>query len=367
MPTSNGIITAPISTTDVGTALQVSSHDVGTLCSHDNINMWSRFKPVSIHNSPAPDRDSEWWRAWDSSCNIMLPNQVSSYKQVKQYITSDGINGYAYRKVTGGSFDPYRLADFNKYKHDAVPPIHGITTPDQIAQGQTLSIACIRPTPDLDKTQPGSLLMEDIQTDNGFTFADYYFGIMLENSNGDIIGRVTSTSPNAFSANLEITTGFQPGNYIMYCFLSSVQLTQDGTDIAGVYYPVPNCSPKTIKVITEDDLVDIKVVATYIVLNEDINQKVRVNYTITASTQYASQQLTNNTITLRFSTSSPNDTLLNGESRQTLPDFQASSTEWTYSGGFEINANYRDRTYYLYVSLGTGRYTGTFSPMLPAS
>lgn len=367
MPTSNGIITAPVTTTDVSSTLQTSSHDVGTLCTSNNINMWSRFKPVSIRNTPAPDRSGEWWKAWDGTCNVVLPNPVSSYKQVISQITSDGSNGYSYRKVAGGSADPYRLADFNKYKHDAIPPIYGITTPDQISQGKTLSIACIRPTPDQDKTQPGSLLMEDIETLNGSTFKDYYFGIMLQNSDGNIIGRVTSVSSNAYSADLEITPAFNPGTYTMYCFLSSVKLTQDSTDQAGQYYPVPNCPPKTIKVISEEELVDIQVDASYVTLSGDLTKKIRITYTIKVSTEYAVQQLTNNSITMRFATSSPNDALLTGESRQNLADFQVSSTAWTYSSGFDINTNYEDRTYYLYVSLNGGEYTGTFSPLLPAT
>ena len=41
------MLTAPITTTKVANELQTSSHDVGTLCTSSNINMWAKYKPVS--------------------------------------------------------------------------------------------------------------------------------------------------------------------------------------------------------------------------------------------------------------------------------------------------------------------------------
>ena len=38
--------TIKISTDLVGTTLGTSSRDVGTLCTHPAINMWSRYKPI---------------------------------------------------------------------------------------------------------------------------------------------------------------------------------------------------------------------------------------------------------------------------------------------------------------------------------
>ena len=61
--------TTGITTTLVGTTLGVSSRDVGTLCTHPNINMWSKYKPVSINNA-APERSTDWWKGEDGTCNI---------------------------------------------------------------------------------------------------------------------------------------------------------------------------------------------------------------------------------------------------------------------------------------------------------
>ena len=46
MSYNNNRITAPVSIRDVQRALGVSVQDLGTLCKHENINKWARYKPV---------------------------------------------------------------------------------------------------------------------------------------------------------------------------------------------------------------------------------------------------------------------------------------------------------------------------------
>ena len=46
MAYNNGIVTAPVSIYDVQRALSDSSQDVKTLCMADNVNKWSKCKPV---------------------------------------------------------------------------------------------------------------------------------------------------------------------------------------------------------------------------------------------------------------------------------------------------------------------------------
>ena len=58
MPVSNGFITAPVSISDVQTAIQNTSTDLGTLCSYHSesggvqvgINKWAKYKPVVYPN-----------------------------------------------------------------------------------------------------------------------------------------------------------------------------------------------------------------------------------------------------------------------------------------------------------------------------
>lgn len=43
----SGIISAPVSIDDVKKALGESSNDLATLCKSENINIWSKYKPIS--------------------------------------------------------------------------------------------------------------------------------------------------------------------------------------------------------------------------------------------------------------------------------------------------------------------------------
>lgn len=43
----SGIISAPVSIDDVKQALGESSNDLATLCKSENINIWSKYKPIS--------------------------------------------------------------------------------------------------------------------------------------------------------------------------------------------------------------------------------------------------------------------------------------------------------------------------------
>lgn len=365
---NNGVITAPVTTTDVSTVLQTSSHDVGTLCRHDNINMWSRFKPVTIPN-PAPDRDTEWWRASDGSCNIILPEVKNIYSQVVDTITEDGTNGYSYRKVGGGATAPYRLADFNKYDHHASPPIARVVVPEKVLRDHDLTATCLIPVPDIDKTLPGSLLLEDISCNGGKTLGDLYFGFMIFDSSNTLRGRVTSDTVGSKTATFDLNDSFQPGTYTVYCFLSSVPLLQNATDTAGFFYAVPYCAPAQVE-ITDEQEVQIALTARYIVLNVEDSpnkDKVSINFTLNVTTDFP-QQVNNNVIRMRFSENDPNDPMEQGEKTLDLEDFYLNATDpYTYMGSFSIDVGYRQKNFYLYVSLAGGLYTGSFVPLLPAT
>ena len=77
------------------------STDVGTLCSCNNVNIWSRYKPLS---------------ASVLTLNDTLRNSLTGFKinPTTLYIEWD--------KPTGGPSSPYRLGDFREYNHDAKQP-----------------------------------------------------------------------------------------------------------------------------------------------------------------------------------------------------------------------------------------------------
>lgn len=55
---STGIVTAPVSVADVGSALGSNSVDVGTLCQYPSIKKWAKYKPM-VYNTPAELTDAQ--------------------------------------------------------------------------------------------------------------------------------------------------------------------------------------------------------------------------------------------------------------------------------------------------------------------
>lgn len=138
----NSRLVAPITTTDVGTVLQSSSHDVGTLCSLDGINKWAKYKPVRY--STVTKLTEEQLK----SVNYGLVPSENPEIVNKEGITYEGeiqIGGeWVYNKPTGGSSNPYRLGDFLNaknieepgYYHLAKAPISGLPNVVNITEAQ---------------------------------------------------------------------------------------------------------------------------------------------------------------------------------------------------------------------------------------
>ena len=65
--------TTNISTTLVGTTLGTSSRDVGTLCTHPNINPWSKWKPISYWSNSGIDNN-----ILKNRCNGFIVDQIKT-------------------------------------------------------------------------------------------------------------------------------------------------------------------------------------------------------------------------------------------------------------------------------------------------
>ena len=68
MSVSNGKIIAPVSIEDVKTVLGESSNDLATLCKSENINIWSKYKPISCRGEfkESPIREDSYETATSS-------------------------------------------------------------------------------------------------------------------------------------------------------------------------------------------------------------------------------------------------------------------------------------------------------------
>jgi len=149
MSVSNGIITAPVSISDIQNAIGVAGGgDLATLCVSNNINPWAKYKPV--RRQVIDTVDGQWDRSnncWLSSAHWWKQTQAGSATQggtpvgscgfhieyftgFGSYNTSgtfaykliNGLLGWTYEKPAGGSQSPYRQQDFAQYYHNAIQP-----------------------------------------------------------------------------------------------------------------------------------------------------------------------------------------------------------------------------------------------------
>lgn len=148
-----GIISAPVSIDDVKRALGESSNDLATLCKSGNINIWSKYKPISCKGEfkeyPIREDSDEIVTSSYSKytcvvrCGMNIP--MDTYKNLRNnyggegfaikgcynfYIdnvygavggipdnTSTRVSGKHFPK--GGVNSPYRLSDFRNYNSKA--------------------------------------------------------------------------------------------------------------------------------------------------------------------------------------------------------------------------------------------------------
>lgn len=149
----NGIISAPVSIDDVKQALGESSNDLATLCKSENINIWSKYKPISCKGEfkDYPIREDSEEIVTSSynkytcvvRCGMNIP--MDTYKNLRNNYGGEGfaINGCynfyidnVYGRVggihgdtttsvsgkhfpKGGANSPYRLSDFRNYNSKA--------------------------------------------------------------------------------------------------------------------------------------------------------------------------------------------------------------------------------------------------------
>ena len=153
MSVSNGKIIAPVSIEDVKTVLGESSNDLATLCKSENINIWSKYKPISCRGEfkESPIREDSYETATSSynkyncdiRCGMNIPidtyrnlynnyggegfviNACENFYMDNVYGKNGGIHGDANTSVSGKHFpkggvnSPYRLSDFRNYNAKA--------------------------------------------------------------------------------------------------------------------------------------------------------------------------------------------------------------------------------------------------------
>lgn len=197
-----GIISAPVSIDDVKQALGESSNDLATLCKSENINIWSKYKPISCKGEfkeyPIREDSEEIVTSSYSKytcvvrCGMNIP--MDTYKNLRNnyggegfaieacknlyidnvYGQTGGIHDNTTTMVSGkhfpkgGANSPYRLSDFRNYNSKAktnkfltsIPELHTV----EIYYSSTPKFNCVLyKNTNVDNNT--NLTMDDIITD----------------------------------------------------------------------------------------------------------------------------------------------------------------------------------------------------------
>lgn len=176
-----GIISAPVSIDDVKRALGESSNDLATLCKSENINIWSKYKPISCKGEfkeyPIREDSEEIVKSSYSKytcvvrCGMNIP--MDTYKNLRNNYGGEGfaieacknlhinnvygLTGGIHDNTTtmvsgkhfpkGGANSPYRLSDFRNYSSKAISNVFLTSIPQfhnvEIYYSSTPKFNCI--------------------------------------------------------------------------------------------------------------------------------------------------------------------------------------------------------------------------------
>lgn len=320
----NGIIQAPVTITDVKTALGETSNDLATLCRSDKINMWAKYKPVELNKTFTSDEfdfenrkwrdNATWYRGADFEgvgiCGIKIAH--SSTLQSLTELYDKGQSNWSRVKVGSTFVCPYRLSDFIGYKHAATAPFkRPFVTSKTNENGSVFA----------------TMMIKNLDTENELTMQEFgklseaYLGLALKDAAGRLVYFMTTDKPlKNGGVNFEMQgIAFAPGDYKAYLFLCSAVLTLNKPPMQATYYTIPDFKPSVVNITSEaqhiNDYFTIKA-------REDIRGHIIVDVEI--KDNYVRRSNNENFyIILRFASSETGSPMKIGEQAFTFTDVEA--------------------------------------------
>ena len=112
MALPNDKISIPLVAKELGT----TENDLGRLCTHQNINKWSKYKPIDVNKVEGLLESDFAFKKYG------LPlKQFTTLDALITYYRANPIK-FEYQKPKGGALSPYRLSDFRNYEKLAERP-----------------------------------------------------------------------------------------------------------------------------------------------------------------------------------------------------------------------------------------------------
>lgn len=326
----NGIIQAPVTITDVKTALGETSNDLATLCRSDKINMWAKYKPVELNKTFTSDEfdfenrkwrdNATWYRGADFEgvgiCGIKIAH--SSTLQSLTELYDKGLGSWSRVKVGSTFACPYRLSDFVGYKHAATAPFkRPFVTSKTNENGSVFA----------------TMMIKNLDTENELTMQEFgklseaYLGLALKDAAGRLVYFMTTDKPlKNGGVNVEMQgIAFAPGDYKAYLFLCSSVLALNKPPVQATYYTIPDFKPSVVNITSEAQHInDYFTIKAY----EDIRGHIIVDVEIRDNYVRRSNN-ENFYIILRFASSETGSPIKIGEQAFTFTDVEA-GTKYTH-------------------------------------
>lgn len=315
---STGIVYAPVNTNiggDIQQALGVYDNgDIGNTITkaaeRGRIRPWAKYKPVQLtawgtanqldtsDANPANWRwkqDSSWWRGGNGKCGLNIEDFESLGEPDTQgsflYKLKNGLLKWNYIAPTSY----FRLYDFICYDTNAIRPMGELATKDiwLSTQGDMLI--------SYDSLVVGdfNLKLTDILI-NDVSLANFYLGVFLWQ--GTRYHVLTSTNKITENGGLTISIDDAQslvGTWNMLPFISSVQLTINGSKPTGTYLSFDQAVPESIVIHKAGTIIDIWVYAEW------NNDGTAVSYEIVFQSKLTNSRTLTNTEVYLYSTTTP--------------------------------------------------------------
>lgn len=179
-----------ITTTLVGDTIGSGSRDVGTLCTHPNINKWSKNKPISYNKLTGLISADKL----GADYGLVPPPTQTNYTPVYS-------QNWIYNRPTGGVNSPYRLGDFRGYEHLATPiaALEGDITVNRTMTSIRPLILTMR------KYGTDTLLGVDDYSKAGGISSGYYAAVFVKNGVEYIQSAKGTLGSGAYQIELDLT------------------------------------------------------------------------------------------------------------------------------------------------------------------
>lgn len=250
MSLRNGILSAPLSISEIKSALGESSSVLSTLCKSNKINKWSWYKPQRIAKGTVLTLEER--KNDHMGLGLIILAKIKAVISSPSYSLADclaEIRECDYRKPTGGTTSPYRINDFlngehvtsNGYDHNAKS-----TDADwvdvSLPRANIDYLAFQNFSASIDGTSAGYIgkgdgsflplsWIADLTTDWRMAFAVYI------NNNGDrdtFQFAVSKESLNALKSSTDAVPSFAENEYLRYLLKKWTENTNESTSFTCV-------------------------------------------------------------------------------------------------------------------------------------